>query len=171
MAYSLKKNLDNTKSRPAIYIEANDTNIKCLIDTGADTPVWTSGEELLLKAFPEAEIQKDLYFDLGGFGRENEEVPVYKIKEFIIKSDYDGEYIIFKNLLIACCARASISYPLILSATMFKHINYAVINLGKNAPSFKMSYNKREYEIRPILKNGKSNILDKIYSFAQNDKK
>lgn len=169
MVYSMKKNLDNTKSRPAIYIEAKGTSVKCLIDTGADTPVWTSGEELLLKAFPAAELQKDLYFDLGGFGRENEEVPVYKIKEFIIKSDYDDEYIVFKNLIIACCVRNSISYPLILSATMFKHINYAVINFGKNAHLFKMSYTKREYEIRPIFKNGKSNILDKIYSFVQDD--
>ena len=167
MVHSLEKNLDNTKSRPAIYVEANDAKIKCLIDTGADTPVWTSGEELLLKAFPDAKLQKDLYFDLGGFGVGNEKVPVYKIEEFIIKSDYDDEYIVFKNLLVACCTRDRISYPMILSATMLKHINYSIINIGKRAPLFKMKYSKREYEIRPIFKNGANDILDKIYSFAQ----
>lgn len=87
----MKKNLDNTNDRPIIYTDvANDMVIKCLIDTGADTPVWTSGERLFLKAFPDAELVEDILFELGGFGKESELVSVYKIPKFVIKSDYDN---------------------------------------------------------------------------------
>lgn len=169
MEHLLKKNIDNTKVCPAICVEAKDANIKCLIDTGADTPVWTFGAELLLKAFPNAELQRNLYFELGGFGKGREDIPVYKIPQFVIKSDYDNEYVLFKNLLVACCVRNSIPYPLILSATMFSHINYAIVNVGEDAPIFKMAFNKREYEIGPFFKNRRANIVNRIYSFSQNE--
>ena len=166
MAYLLKKNLDNKSDRPIIYTDvANDMVIKCLIDTGADTPVWTSGETLFLKAFPDAELVNDILFELGGFGKESELVPVYKIPKFVLKSDYDNNVIIFNNLLVACYVKNSISTPLILSATMFKHTNYSIINVGEDAPIITISYNKHEYEIGMRFKN--KNRLDKIYSFIQ----
>lgn len=166
MEYLLKKNLDNTSDRPIIYTHvANDMVIKCLIDTGADTPVWTSGERLFLKAFPDAELVEDILFELGGFGKESELVPVYRIPKFALKSDYDGNIIVFNNLLVACYIKNSISTPLILSATMFKHTNYSIINIGEDVPMLSIHYNKKEYEIGTRYKNkGK---LDKIYSFIQ----
>lgn len=166
MEYLLKKNLDNTSDRPIIYTDvANDMVIKCLIDTGADTPVWTSGERLFLKAFPDAELVEDILFELGGFGKESELVPVYKIPKFVIKSDYDNNIIVFNNLLIACYIKNSISTPLILSATMFKHTNYSIINIGEDVPMLTINYNKCEYEIGTRFKNKRK--LDKIYSFVQ----
>lgn len=166
MEYLLKKNLDNTSDRPIIYTGvANDMVIKCLIDTGADTPVWTSGERLFLKAFPDAELVDDILFELGGFGKESELVPVYKIPKFVIKSDYDTNIIVFNNLLVACYIKNSISTPLILSATMFKHTNYSIINIGEDVPTLTINYSKREYEIGARFKNKRK--LDKIYSFAQ----
>lgn len=166
MAYLLKKNLDNKSDRPIIYTDvANDMIIKCLIDTGADTPVWTSGETLFLKAFPDAELIADILFELGGFGKESELVPVYKIPKFTLKSDYDNNIIVFNNLLVACYVKNSISTPLILSATMFKHTNYSIINVGEDIPMLTINYNKNEYEIGMRFKN--KNKLDKIYSFIQ----
>lgn len=166
MEYLLKKNLDNTSDRPIIYTNvANDMVIKCLIDTGADTPVWTSGETLFLKAFPDAELVDNILFELGGFGKENELVPVYRIPKFSIKSDYDNNIIVFNNLLVACYVKNSISTPLILSATMFKHTNYSIINIGEDVPILTINYNKNEYEIGIRFRNNKR--LDKIYSFVQ----
>lgn len=166
MAYLLKKNLDNKSDRPIIYTDvADDMVIKCLIDTGADTPVWTSGENLFLKAFPDAELVDDILFELGGFGKESELVPVYKIPKFMIKSDYDNNIIVFNNLLVACYIKNSISTPLILSATMFKHTNYSILNVGDDVPMLTINYNKSEYEIGMRFKNKKK--LDKIYSFIQ----
>lgn len=166
MAYLLKKNLDNKSDRPIIYTDvANNKVIKCLIDTGADTPVWTSGETLFLKAFPDAKLVDDILFELGGFGKESELVPVYKIPKFVIKSDYDNNIIVFNNLLIACYIKNSISIPLILSATMFKHTNYSILNIGEDVPMLTINYNKSEYEIGMRYKDKKK--LDRIYSFIQ----
>lgn len=166
MAYLLKKNLDNKSDRPIIYTDvANDMVIKCLIDTGADTPVWTSGETLFLRAFPDAELVDDILFELGGFGKESELVPVYKIPKFVLKCDYDNNVIVFNNLLVACYVKNSISTPLILSATMFKHTNYSILNVGEDVPMLTINYNKNEYEIGMRFKNKKK--LDKIYSFIQ----
>lgn len=166
MAYLLKKNLDNKSDRPIIYTDvANDMVIKCLIDTGADTPVWTSGETLFLKAFPDAELVDDILFELGGFGKESELVPVYKIPKFALKCDYDNNVIVFNNFLVACYVKNSISTPLILSATMFKHTNYSIINVGEDIPMFTINYNKCEYEIGMRFKN--KTKLDKVYSFIQ----
>lgn len=166
MEYLLKKNLDNTSDRPIIYTDvANDMVIKCLIDTGADTPVWTSGQTLFLKAFPDAELVEDILFELGGFGKENELVPVYKIPKFTLKSDYDSSIIVFNNLLVACYIKNSISTPLILSATMFKHTNYSIIKIGEDVPVLTINYNKSEYEIGARFKNKRK--MDKVYSFVQ----
>ena len=169
MVYLLEKNIDNTRSRPAIFVKVQDNNIKCLIDTGADTPVWTLGSDLLIKAFPDAELKKDLFFELGGFGKGKEKIPVYNIPVFTIKSDYSDDYIQFNNLLVACCIRNNIYYPLILSATMLSHTNYEIINFGKCAPLLRLRYEKREYEIRPVIKPGKTNTIDRIYSFTQSN--
>lgn len=95
-------------------------------------------------------------FELGGFGKESELVPVYKIPKFIIKSDYDYNIIIYNNLLVACYVKNSISTPLILSATMFKHTNYSILNIGKEVPMLTINYNKTEYEIGMRFKNDKN---------------
>ena len=166
MEYLLKKNLDNTSDRPIIYTQvAGNMVIKCLIDTGADTPVWTSGETLFLRAFPDAELVENILFELGGFGKESELVPVYKIPKFTLKSDYDSNIIVFNNLLVACYIKNSISTPLILSATMFKHTNYSIINIGKDVPMLIINYNKCEYEVGARFKDKRK--MDKVYSFMQ----
>lgn len=166
MEYLLKKNLDNISDRPIIYTDVvNDMVIKCLIDTGADTPVWTSGETLFLKAFPDADLVDDILFELGGFGKESELIPVYRIPKFTLRSDYDSNIIVFNNLLAACYIKNSIRTPLILSATMFKHTNYSIINIGEDTPILTVNYNKSEYEIGARFKYKRK--LDKIYSFVQ----
>lgn len=51
MEYLLKKNLDNTSDRPAIYADVvNDMVIRCLMDIGADTPVLAQEKGYLVKA-------------------------------------------------------------------------------------------------------------------------
>ena len=168
MAYSLKKNLDTKSSRPSIHIPINSkTTVRCLVDTGANMPVWTSGEELFKKAFAEAELQTDLTFIISGFGTGTEEAPVYKIPKFTIKSDYTEDFITFNNLLVACCTRPSITFPMILSATMFNKTNYSIINVGKEAQTFQIEHEKREYEIGKMISTYNNKTVSKIYSFIQ----
>lgn len=172
MVYSLKKFLDNRREKPVIYVNTSNKSIQCLIDTGADTPVWTKGEELLKRTFPNATLCNGLKFELGGFGGDKKELtPVYEIPELTIKSDEGNDYITFKGLLIACCMKSFIPYTLIISATMLKQMNYAIVNIGKQAPALEIEHEKSEYMIRPVRSNKNNSILNRIYSFSQDEKK
>ncbi len=62
-------------TRPVISI---GDDVTCLIDTGADTPVWTQGAEILEDVF-KAELVNGKKFILSGFGKEAEIVDVYRI--------------------------------------------------------------------------------------------
>ncbi|MBR1742464.1 MAG: hypothetical protein IJ733_11490 [Lachnospiraceae bacterium] len=60
-------------TRPVVSI---GEDITCLLDTGADTPVWTQGSESLKKVF-HAEKIEGKRFILSGFGKEPVAAGVY----------------------------------------------------------------------------------------------
>jgi len=86
----------NNKGAKPIFITATPSNkqIKCMLDTGADMPVWCGSEGLLKIVFPQAE-RTDKKFLLSGFGRKPEVVDIYKIPEFTIKAG--NEILVFQN--------------------------------------------------------------------------
>ena len=79
-------------TRPIISV-AKD--ITCLIDTGADTPVWTQGSETLKDAF-HAERVKGKKFMLSGFGKEAEIVDVYNLFD-VVMQDSNSKRLVFKK--------------------------------------------------------------------------
>lgn len=102
--------------------------ISCLVDTGANIPVWTRGADMLLRYFQTAPI-KDKQFILSGFGKVAEKVAAYRITDFSMEGE-DGDRIVFKSLTIACTERPAMVANLILPATAFNHMNYTVRNVG-----------------------------------------
>lgn len=172
----LRKKLLSRYDKPVIVINApgSGREIYCLLDTGADTPVFTMGERNLKLFFPEAELVQGKIYELNGFGTGKETLPMYKIPNFKIESDYSDknensaeDYIEFKELYIACCSRYTIGYPLVLSATMFSHMNYTIYNIGKNERQMTIVHNKIIYNtgIRVLSSNNRQ--IQKMYSFAQ----
>lgn len=172
----LKKKLLNRYDKPVILINTPGSNreIYCLFDTGADTPVFTMGEHNLRLFFPGAELVQGKVYELNGFGTGTEVLPMYKIPDFRIVSDFGDErdgavrdYIEFKELYIACCSRYAIGYPLILSATMFSHMNYTIYNVGKNERQMEITHGRKVYStaIRVVATNSRQ--IHKMYSFVQ----
>ncbi len=141
--------------------------MRCLFDTGADTPVFTLGDRALCKYFPKAQLQSDFTYILSGFGKGMETASVYKIPELIIKSDFDDDYIRFNNLYIASCFRPAIAYPFILSATMFSHMNYTIVNEGTEAKCIKIQHDKSVYNISAVCSKADDTKLTKICSFIE----
>lgn len=142
MGYLLKKKLLSSWDKPAfdLFIRSG-LRMRCLFDTGADMPVFTLGNDALCKYFPDAQLQKELTYILSGFGKGSEE---------------------------ASCFRPAIAYPFILSATMFSHMNYTIINEGKEAKCLEVQHSKPVYNIGIVSSKLDNTKLAKIYSFVEN---
>jgi hypothetical protein len=117
-------------------------DVRCLVDTGADTPVFVDGEEELKSMFPSAEKIQDKYFRLSGFGKYEENVPVYRIPIFEIESDLFGikSKLIFKDLIIACCDKTGFRVSMILSATLFSALNMFIYNIDVEQKQIEFKY-------------------------------
>ena len=164
MANLLKLDLIRRYVKPAILL---NSKINCLIDTGADTPVWTMGEKSLIHDL-KAEPVRDKRFLLSGFGKEPEIVPVYQIPEIVIKSEEDDDELVFKNMLIACTLRPTMTFPLIIPATMLLKMNYTIRNIGDSAPKLEIEHEQHEYYVRPVYSIKDDSYIQRVYSFAEN---
>lgn len=161
MAKLLTLDIIDGYTRPVVLLK-ND--ITCLIDTGADVPVWTRGSNKLKGTYNATQI-KDKKFLLSGFGKEAELVDVYRITDFELKGE-DGDIIVFKNLTIACTRRPNMVANLILPATAFTHMNYTIRNIETENPVVEIYHTKTEYSLSPVYNSVDNRIVDHVYSFA-----
>lgn len=159
----LKKKLSNKTDRPVfeIYAKNGTKKIRCLFDTGADIPVFTMGRKMLMLYFPDAVLQDNFYAEISGFGKGEEQALIYKIPNFTIQSDSDKDYIQYYNFYVACIEKESIKYPLILSATMFKHMNYYIDNLKDGDKELTIYHTRTLYGtgINSVANDGKRTVI------------
>ena len=148
-------------TRPVVMV---GKKVTCLIDTGADTPVWTRGSKALRKEF-KAERVEGKVFILSGFGKESEVVDVYNVSDVELKNEA-GEKIVFKNLTVACTSRPNMIASLILPSTAFSHMNYMVRNMDVESPVLEIEHKKDEYYVNPIYRTDDHRVVDRVYSFA-----
>ena len=147
--------------RPVVLLK-ND--ITCLIDTGANIPVWTRGADRLREIY-NAENVAGKKFILSGFGKYPEEADAYWIKDFVLMGETDDK-ITFKSLMIACTKRPSMVANLILPATAFTHMNYTIRNVGVDNPMVEIEHERDEYSISPIYSSVYPEVIEKVYSFS-----
>lgn len=147
--------------RPVVLLKED---ITCLIDTGANIPVWTRGSQKLINAF-QASLIKDKKFILSGFGKVAEKVDAFRISDFVLSGDGDDK-IVFKSMIIACTERPAMVANMILPATAFNHMNYLIHNVGIDNPVVEIEHDKNEYAMGAICSNIDGTIIDRVYSFA-----
>ena len=87
-------NMNLFPPRPIFKAKINDTMITCMLDTGADIPVFCKGIELF------EEWTKDMNgvklfraSSIGGFGKGTEETVLYNIPFFRLSDDKKYYYI------------------------------------------------------------------------------
>jgi hypothetical protein len=143
----------------------------CLIDTGANLPVWCSSEQGLIQYYNKAVPLTGVSI-LRGFGKEYEVCKVYKIPDFVLT---DGKSKIhYIDLPIAVVDR-DYNFEVILSYTMLSHINFSLNNfvvhddIHKVSPYIQMSSYKNRVNVGCIYKNinefaNPQNIHNKIQS-------
>lgn len=162
MEQILRLNLDKNRVKPTIQIMPQNEVVKCLIDSGADIPVWCSTEILLKSQFTVKKLQEQTY--IGGFGGKGAYHDVYSIDKFTLT---DGNNTLtIHNLLVAFVPNVSFACDLILSATVFdKKIDYA-INTRNNQRYIELRYDKKEYITLAKYNKG---TIDSVYVATTSD--
>ncbi len=164
MSKILSMQLSNRSAKPIfVTTTPNGKQIKCMLDTGADMPVWCGSEGLLKIVFPKAQLS-DKKFLLSGFGRRPEVVDIYKIPEFFVKNEDAG--LTFCNLYIASSFGRNFGCDFILSATMFKHMDYSVLNRKRSIPVLEIEYDRDVYYTQLIPNQKHTGFIEKIFSFS-----
>lgn len=164
MSKILYMQLSNKNTKPIFKtMTPSDKQINCMLDTGADMPVWCGSKGLLKVVFPQAELVNKKFL-LSGFGRNPEVVDIYRIPIFLVKNE-EG-FLTFQNLYMASSFGRNFGCDLILSATMFKHMDYAILNRDRNTPVLEIVYDRDVYYTQLISNEKYANIIDRICSFA-----
>lgn len=164
MSKTLSLQLSNKSAKPVFTTKTpTDRQIKCMLDTGADMPVWCGSEGLLKIVFPKVQLI-DKKFLLSGFGRKPEMVGIYKIPEFMIKAE--DESLTFQNLYMASSFGRNFGCDLILSATMFSHMDYSILNRKKETSVLEITYDRDVYYTQLIPNQRRTDFVEKIFSFS-----
>ena len=132
--------LFNRKNRPSFSYISNDTEVSALLDSGSEAPVWCTGENKFLAAYPQAK-KLDWKTEIYGFGKEQETASVFIIPEFILEDGKEVYKII--NLQIGVCYRPQIGYDFVMSDTMFSKTNTTIYRIGKKR--VELSFEKNSY--------------------------
>lgn len=147
MSKSLSFELDMSRSKPIFNIVTSGNKIiTCMLDTGAEIPVWCGNESLLSIFFPYKELVREK-FPLGGFGKGYDKVDVYRIPLFRLGVDLRN-FVVFKDLHIAVSYNRNFGCNLILSSTMFSRFDYYVLNRGLSNSVLKLVYDDDVYVMK-----------------------
>ena len=68
--------LFNRKNRPSVSYFSNGIEVSALLDSGAETPVWCTGEKRFLRAYPDA-VKQQWDSEIRGFGEGSERGSVF----------------------------------------------------------------------------------------------
>lgn len=156
--------------KPIIYVK-NKGNIKtaCLIDTGANTPVWVLGEDYLKYRYPEAKKSEKKSI-LNGMGEKPVmNVPVWIIPEFILEDNL-GNCLVYKDLYVCVIDSDKFSFDMIIPLTMLNRMDFSfTYTESVNYALFKISAAKRNFYTRPVYAGSNTDYLNKIQVFAQDE--
>ena len=106
---------DQVLSFPLTYDNGEEL-LTIMYDSGAQIPVWCSGIDLLMDAYPNAK-KTDYHCEIAGFGKDTELSNIYMIPEFCLAND--GVKFTISNLIVAELFKPFIGCDLLLSETMF----------------------------------------------------
>lgn len=123
--------------RPIISWSTETGVVKCLIDTGADTPAWFSGKEMLKAFYPDAYYMRDVRISgFGGSGSSYELwcIPVFKLHD-------KSSSVTFKNLYIAVIDDYK-CFDILLSITAFSRMR---VDLDMLHGSMKIESRRSDY--------------------------
>lgn len=146
--------------RPIFKAYINGIPFKCMLDTGADIPVFCKGTELFKEIVKEMEGVSEFKDSLiGGFGKTDESTMLWNIDNFVLSDKTSS--IAYREMKIAVIHKPKIPCDMILSASMFMKMKCQLDCLSeKHALTIIAD--------REIYGVGYYNKKETIYIFAEN---
>ena len=145
--------------RPIFVANINGINMKCMLDTGADIPVFCKGVDLfkeLTKQIKGVSKYKESF--ISGFGESVEVTTLWNFDVFKL-NDRDKNFIAYHGLKVAVLEKPNIPCDIILSSSMFMKMRYTIDCLS-DEPFLKVYADKQIYGV------GFNQQKDTIYIFA-----
>lgn len=149
--------------RPIFKAYINGIPIKCMLDTGADIPVFCKGTLLFEEFAKEMRcVSKFKSSSIGGFGKMDESTMLWNFNEFVF-SDKNNS-IVYKGMKIAVINKPNIPCDMILSSSMFMKMKYT-IDCSSTKHCLTIVTDRDIYGV------GYHDKKDTIYIFVQNNYK
>lgn len=118
-------NITLDSPRPIFKAYINGVPFKCMLDTGADIPVFCKGTLLFREFTKEMDgISEFKQLTIGGFGKTDEATMLWNMDNFVFSDKYDS--ICYKRMKIAVMDKPNIPCDMILSASMFMKMKYTI---------------------------------------------
>lgn len=123
LEFPLNVKLDSP--RPIFKAFINRIPFKCMLDTGADIPVFCKGALLFEECIKDMDgVSKFKNSTIGGFGKLKESTMLWNMDSFIFS---DGNSSIeYKGMKMAVIDKPSIPCDIILSASMLMRMKYII---------------------------------------------
>ncbi len=123
--------LDEDRKRPTFFQKvADESEIACLLDSGALISVWCMPLFLFQKNFPDAE-KTNYVTTVSGFGGESTiKREIWKIPEFVMGDENSEEKYVIKNLLVAIVDNSKrSSFYMILSSVVLRGSSHHIFDI------------------------------------------
>ena len=170
MGRLIEIDIKQNQSRPIFEIETETGLAKCILDTGAELPVWCADESLFKASFPSAEPTIFATY-ISGFGKGVTYANVWSIPQIVFTDRNHKDQFIIHNVLTAVSSKKKFAFIFIMSATMFLNVDYTVVNRSSSR-FLRFKYDRDSYCVpkaipnSPISKDGRQ-ILSGITVFTQ----
>lgn len=158
---SFPLNINLYSPRPIFKAKINEKIITCMLDTGADIPVFCKGMELFkewAKDMDGVSFFKDSV--IGGFGKDTENTVLYNMPVFCLSDNKN--FITYQNMKIAVMLKPKIPCDIILSASLFMKMR-CIIDCIDKKHTLILESKKKSYGV------GFYNSKETIYVFSDED--
>ena len=166
---TLKFEIDKSDKAVLILKSESGKDTTCLIDTGANVPIWFMGERFLQLRYPSAH-KTDKLTIIHGLGKEPLlDVPVWIIPSFEVEDDI-GEKIVYKDMPIPVINAKQFSFNMLIPLTMLNRMKFSLdYKQSVQYAYFSIEVDKNAYYIRAIYSEENQKYLSRIQVFYQDD--
>ncbi len=156
--------------KPLIYIAGeHESRTSCLIDTGANMPVWFIGWKYLSYRYPAA-YKTDNMTIINGIGNSPIiDVPIWIIPCFRMQDD-SGNLIVYNDLPVAVLESSRFAFDMIIPLTMLNRMDF-MFSYSQSAVYgiLKIFTSRDRFFARPTYLKDKPEYLNKIQIFVEGE--
>lgn len=156
--------------KAVIYITGEEgDDISCMMDTGANVPIWFMGEKFLQIRYPSA-TKTDCLTIIHGLGKGPlVDVPVWNIPEFVLTDD-SGQKLVFHDLYIPVIEAKQYSFNMLIPLTMLNRTRFTFdYQKSVSYGYLTIEAEKENYYVRPVYVKDNNRYLNKIQAFLHDE--